>query len=163
MNPNDENYYNGAYNIHFQVWRPSPTVESDGCYSMVGENRFTSIMFDNVIEATPEPRNLISVRPGDVVGYFHTTNEGFSASGGIQLQNELKRETIWYHTNTDADPLMATGDETCPFPVGVQAGRILRSSTSRGPIISLDIGKLHPKASWCTGNSNHICREVVSN
>ena len=35
------NHARGAYNINFQVWRPSPTVETDGCYSLVGENRFS--------------------------------------------------------------------------------------------------------------------------
>ena len=34
------------YSIDFQVWRPSPTVnttDGTGCYSLVGNNRFTSI------------------------------------------------------------------------------------------------------------------------
>ena len=37
------NIQNGVYDITFQVWRPSPTVQANGCYSLVGENIFTSI------------------------------------------------------------------------------------------------------------------------
>ena len=62
---------NGAYDIFFQLWRPSSTMQDSGCYSLVGENRFTSIFFgdDDLVSETPQPSNIISVQPGDVVGY----------------------------------------------------------------------------------------------
>ncbi len=44
----------------------------DGCYSLVGENRFPSISLiaGGLVSETPAPSNIITVRPGDVVGYF---------------------------------------------------------------------------------------------
>ena len=47
----------GDYDITFQVWRPSPTVNSDGCYGLVGENAFTRISSPNY------DSGLISVTP----------------------------------------------------------------------------------------------------
>ena len=38
------------YTLDLQVWRPSPTVDDStgtGCYSLVGNNRFTSISLDD--------------------------------------------------------------------------------------------------------------------
>ena len=95
--------------IHFQVWRPSPTVESDGCYSLVGENRFTSIMFSNdILSATPEATNYISVRPKDVVGFYSVANRDQN-NEGVLLYPNLDEETVWYHTGTDSEPLTDAG------------------------------------------------------
>ena len=111
-------------------------MQSDGCYSLVGENRFTSITLANgLVSETPEATNVVSVRPGDVVGYFSITE--LSSNGGIQLHHELlTRETVWYHTSTGDNPLMA-GVQSCPFPVGSESDRILSSSTNLGPIVSI--------------------------
>ena len=129
-----------AYTIHFQVWRPSPTVESDGCYSMVGENRFSGTLSrDGGAVLTPSPANVISVRPGDVVGYYQTANR--NGSGILLNEDLLRNETVWYQVNPEPGLPMTTGDESCPLPVGTQPDRILTSSHSLGPIISLDIGK----------------------
>ncbi len=56
------------------MWRPSP----DGCYSLVGENRFPSISLiaGGLVSETPAPSNIITVRPGDVVGYFVMSGDG---------------------------------------------------------------------------------------
>ena len=128
--------------IHFQVWRPSPTVESDGCYSMVGENRFSGTLSrDGGAVLTPSPANVISVRPGDVVGYYQTANR--NGSGILLNEDLLRNETVWYQVNPEPGLPMTTGDESCPVPVGMQPDRILTSSHSLGPIISLLIGKLY--------------------
>ena len=69
-------YANGVYTVHFQVWRPSPTScggSGDGnCYSLVGENRFPGVTLEasRLVSETPQPTNVVSVRPGDVLGYF---------------------------------------------------------------------------------------------
>ena len=41
VEPGNPDFHNGGYTFHlFQVWRPSPTVQDNGCYSLVGVNRF---------------------------------------------------------------------------------------------------------------------------
>ena len=133
--------FDGEYDITFQVWRPSPTVNSDGCYGLVGENVFTRIsspyLNNGLISVTPEPTNRITARPGDVVGFY-----AVSRKGGIQLDTSFTGESVWYHRNTDNDPLVSRGEASvCPFPVGSQADRVLRSSTNAAPMLSVDICK----------------------
>ena len=139
--PGGNNHRLGGYTVHFQVWRPSPTVASDGCYNLVGENRFTSVTLSNrLMSETPEPSNIISVRPGDVVGYFTITNRN-NANEGIQLHEDaLTGESLWYNTITAEQSLTFRG-ESCPYQVGVEPERILRSSTSLGPIVSASMCK----------------------
>ena len=114
-------------------------MESDGCYSLVGENRFTSITFSNdILSATPEATNRISFRPNDVIGFLSITNRN-NQNAGIIFDGDLNRETVWYHTGgSDSDPLVADGP-ACPYPVG--SGRTLASSTSQGPAISISYGE----------------------
>ena len=142
VHPDGGGHRDGGHTIHFQVWRPSPTVEIDGCYSLVGENRFTSITLntDDLVSETPEPSNIISVRPGDVVGYYTITN-GNNPDEGIQLNDDdvlFSTETVWYHTGTD-EALMFRG-EMCPFPVSASSNSgFLTQSTDFGPIVSANI------------------------
>ena len=118
-------------------------MDTDGCYSLVGENRFTSITFSNdIVSETPEPSNVLSVRPGDVLGYLSLTN-GDVAEQGVQLHNNnqnLEAETVWYHTGTQTSPLVM-GQRCCPLAVGSGENRMLISSTNLGPIVSASIGK----------------------
>ncbi len=131
--------HQGVYDITFHVWRPSPTVQESGCYSLVGENRFTTISLnDGLVYETPEPSNILTVQPGDVVGYFTLSRNG--KDDGIQLDNNQMIDSVWYHTNTDSDPLIYGGLE-CPFPVGSSTGRLLRSFTSAAPVLSVSICK----------------------
>ena len=117
-------------------------MNSDGCYGLVGENVFTSIILDGgrLVSETPEPTNRITVQPGDVVGYFTFSHRNHQNRKGIQLDTSFIDEVVWYHTSTD--PIMGRGDPgVCPFPVGSQTNRILRSSTNAGPILSVAICK----------------------
>ena len=139
------NGHQGDYDITFQVWRPSPTVNSDGCYGLVGENEFTRISSPNYINGgrisvTPEPTNIITVQPGDVVGFYVLS--GMGDGDGIQLDTSFT-ESVWYHRNNPPDDsLMSRGDlSVCPFPVGSQSGRILMSSTNAAPMLSVGICK----------------------
>ena len=50
-------------------------MNTDGCYGLVGENAFTRIsspnyVSDDLVSVTPEPTNIITVQPGDVVGFY---------------------------------------------------------------------------------------------
>ena len=132
--------YQGAYNINFQVWRPGPKLHENGCYIIVGENIFTSISLgsDGLVIETPEPSNILTVQPGDVVGYYSLSREG--KQDGIQLDESQSVDSVWYHINTDNEPLVR-GEPNCPIPVGTEANRILKSFTNAGPFVSVDMCK----------------------
>ena len=117
-------------------------METDGCYSLVGENRFSRItLVGRLVSETPEPTNIISVQPGDVVGYFATSTRAINNGITVTIHEDLLTgETVWYHTDTEMEPLIPSG-EFCPFPVGSESDRILRSSTNLGPIVSVLICK----------------------
>ena len=123
----------GLYDIGFQVWRPSPTVQDTGCYSLVGQNLFTSIEMLNLFTiAGLLPTNTLQVSIGDVVGLYV-----FNARGpprGIQLDT-TNPASFWYATGP-----MSAGNPDCPLPVG--AGRALSlSRTDAAPIITVGVGK----------------------
>ena len=144
VQPGGGMHRNGAYDIFFQVWRPSPTVQNNGCYSLVGENRFSSILLgdDGLVSETPEPSNIISVQPGDVVGYytFSRRDDGNRGSEGIQLDSCYTADIVWYLADFDTD-LITMGASLCPLPVGDGPGRVLISSTNAGPLLSVSISK----------------------
>ena len=119
-------------------------MNTDGCYGLVGENEFTSISSPNynngLVSVTPEPTNIITAQPGDVVGFYASSRMG--PNDGIQLDTSFTGESVWYHRNTDDDPLTTSGMvSVCPYPVGSQSGRILMSSTNAAPMLSVDICK----------------------
>ena len=148
MEPNGRRHRSGAYSINFQVWRlsPSSTINSDGAgeYSLVGENRFSSIRFNegDPIRETPASTNVISVRPGDVVGFFQSSTRG--DNDGIQLRSDFSNaQQLWYQTSAipGAPSTLVAGN----------AGTLVRS-TNAGPIFSIDVCefpscKLHPRGS----------------
>ena len=142
VEPSSRNHRDGVYSITFQVWRPLPTVDSDGCYSLVGEDVYTNIQLiegeGGLVNRTLDPSSFISVQPGDVLGYFTFLDD---EDGGIQHDPEFNTESVWYHTNTDQSPLISRR-MSCPFPVGVDAvTRVLTTFSSFGPVFSVDIGK----------------------
>ena len=61
---------NGVYDITFQVWRPGPAVESDGCYSLVGEDMYENVMLEQsqLVNRTVDSSTVISVQPGGCGG-----------------------------------------------------------------------------------------------
>ena len=142
VEPAGNNHRDRVYTINFQVWRPSPTVDSDGCYGIVEEDIYANIKLiegeNGLVNRTLAPSSFISVQPGDVVGYFTSLDD--NKDGGIQHDPEFNMESVWYHTHTDDDPLVSRGDsQLCLFPVGEDA--VLRTFSSFGPIFSVDIGK----------------------
>ena len=124
------------YTITFQVWRPSPTVTNDGCYSLVGENRFSNILQDDgPVSEEASPSSMITVRPGDVVGYKAISNQ--EDDDGILLNDKFSEEIVWYHET----PFPTTLGASCPYPVGSQSDRILTSSTAAAPLLSISLGE----------------------
>ena len=138
VQPGGGRHDDGQYSITFQVWRPSPTVGSDGtgCYSLVGQNPFISITRDEftsrVISATPEPTNIISVQPGDVVGYYAVSEDG--GRQGIQHDSRVDSILVFYNENQ-----VIQGPDSCPISVGL--GGALSSSLSAAPLLTAIISK----------------------
>ena len=111
----------------------------NGCYSLVAEDRYDSIPLgqDGLVDRTVP--GVISVQPGDVLGYFMTdSTRNDERREGIQLEEreDDDEERVWYNSRT----LVTTGDPACPFPVG--EGRILDTFTNSAPVIFVNIGKL---------------------
>ena len=127
------------YDIYFQVWRPSPTLPETGCYSMVGMNVFTSISLnDGLVRESPEPSNILTVQPDDVVGYFTISRKG--KNDGIQLDDSQSVDSVWYDIITISELINAEASN-CPLPVGTEAGRSLARFTDAAPVLSVNVCK----------------------
>ena len=142
VHPGDRNH-NRVYNLDLQVWRPSPTVQTAGCYSLVGNNRFTSVsLTDQLVMVTPQPQERIEFQPGDVLGFSLENTEG--DDGGVVLLRDSEEqgdygyetEEVWYAniSNTVSD----NGPRVHPFP----ASRGLSTSTRAAPVMSVSYSEL---------------------
>ena len=101
------------YTLDLQVWRPSPTVDDStgtGCYSLVGNNRFTSISLGGqVARVIPSPQNYIQFQPGDVLGVYveetRDANRGVVILTSYDGTTSFTSELVWY---ASIAPSMAT-------------------------------------------------------
>ena len=136
MQPGGRNYEDGVYTIHFQVWRPSPTVTGN-CYSLVGENRFPGVtLTDRRVRETPEPTNVIAVRPGDVLGYFVSSSRADPGDEeGIQMDPTFTDDEVVYLNLAGATELVP-GPSSCPVSVGPWV-----STVNAAPVITVGISK----------------------
>ena len=138
------------YTLNLQVWRPSPTVETTGCYSMVGHNLFTSVSISSkVAVVTPLPQEQMQFQPGDVLGFYVENTHGGDNNGrGVVVLNDLttqgdggyETEEVWHADISGA----IIGVDDCPFPVGSPVPgslRILTESTNAAPVISVSYSK----------------------
>ena len=123
------------YTLNFQVWRPSPTVGQigGGDYSLVGNNRFTSIsLTDGVAESLlPSPSDYILFQPGDVLGFYvEDVKEDMNTNRGVAVltTDSYTNELVWYASTSQT----VTG---CPISVG-DLSMILRGA----PVISISTG-----------------------
>ena len=131
-----------GYFLDLQVWRPSPTVDDStgtGCYSLVGNNRFTSISLSGgVAQVTPSPQDYIMFRSGDVLGFY--VEEARQANDGVVVLTEPSSfisELVWY---ASIAPTMATSQSRdCPYSVG--SNGVLNTLTQAAPVISISIGE----------------------
>ncbi len=140
VHPGGRRHRTEGSNIEFQVWRPSPTVNKDGCYDLVGKNVFLNTtlqdhsgLFSKIIK----PSDTISVRPGDVVGYYYKDSRCIQ---GIQLDENYQDESVWHKISDENGDQAHSGNEKkiCPFPVGSTG--LLSSSTNAAPVLSINLG-----------------------
>ena len=79
--------FDGFYTLSLQVWRPSPSVQTIGCYSLVGNNHFTSVSLVNQVAiVTPMPQERIEFQPGDVLG-ISVENTNRDDGGAVLLMD----------------------------------------------------------------------------
>lgn len=128
--------------LSLQVWRPSPSVNDTGCYTLVGNNNFSSVSLDSeMTSVTPLPHEQIHFQPGDVLGFYVENGQQVEYSSGVMMLCDLNEqgdrgyetEEVWYATN------LIFSNAKCLAAVG--PGRLLDSSTNVAPIISVSYSK----------------------
>ena len=131
-------HQNGAYTLDLQVWRPSPTVDdstSTGQYSLVGNNRFTSIsLSDQVAIVTPSPQDYIQFQSGDVLGFYVEEARGGNDGVVVLTSSSFTSEVVWF---ASIAPTLATSQTT--YSIGSSGD--LDTSTIAAPVISISTSK----------------------
>ncbi len=130
-----------TYTLDLQVWRPSPTVDDStgtGCYSLVGNNRFTSISLSNQVAViTPSPQDYIQFQPGDVLGFYvevaNGNNDGVVILTSYSATTSFTSESVWY---ASIAPTMTTTQTI--YSVG--SNGVLNSLVQAAPVISVATG-----------------------
>ena len=133
---------NARFDFNFQVWRPSPTVNENGCYSLVNNYLVTSISIstktvtEHVARVTPSPQHQLQFQPGDVLG-FYVESHGTSSDGnnGVVLLNNGSHtsESVWFASIGTTAQTSQSG--SCPYPVGTTG--VLDTLTLAAPVISI--------------------------
>ena len=123
------------YTLNFQVWRPSPTVDQSngtGDYSLVGNNRFTSISLNgDLVRVSPSPQDRIQFQPGDVLGLYVESAD--DSDDGVVILPSMS-ERVWYGSIA---PSMATSQTA----VLVGSSGAVNILTNAAPVISIDMCK----------------------
>ena len=114
---------NGEVDITFHVWRPSPTSQTSGCYSLVGANHFSLEIEERLFTATPLTE--IAFQPGDVVGFW-TLRDRL-----VVLENQPTPETVWYAVINENSNTITSACTT------EHSG----TTTGAAPLLSVSIGK----------------------
>ena len=144
LNP-DRDGANKMYNLILQIWRPSPTVNQSGCYSLVDDLTITSTSIGRsgrVAKATPLPDEKPQFQPGDVLGFYvesHGSGPGpyEDADNGVMVLNNGSHtsELVWFASIDVTAQTSQSG--SCPYPVGTTG--VLNSSTHAAPVISVSV------------------------
>ena len=110
-----------------------------GCYSLVGNNRFTSISLSGgVAVVTPSPQDYIQFQPGDVLGFYvEKANENHHGIVLRTIPSWLTSELVWFASLNPEATTSQTGD--CPYSVGSTG--VLNRLTRAAPVISISISK----------------------
>ena len=141
------------FTFDFQVWRPSPTVNEDGCYSLVNNFIVTSTSLptnpaiSHVARVTPLPQDQLQFQPGDVLG-FYVESSGTSSdndNGVVFLNNGSHTSELVWHAKID-EAARTSQSGSCPYPVGTN--RKLTISRHVAPVISISVTSYS-----CSGSS----------
>lgn len=118
-------------------------VEINGCYSLVGSNRFTTVpQNQSIFIATPLPEDRVEFLAGDVIG-FYIEGDQRDEAGVIMLSDFSERgdrgyetEEVWYGTVPD---IIINPDLNCLFSVGPNGH--LSTNRHAAPVVSVSYGK----------------------
>ena len=117
-----------------------------GCYSLVGNNRFTSISLSGGLAiVTPSPQDYIQFQHGDVLGIYvdeHRDEDDGKDDGVVVLTSlsSFTSELVWY---ASIAPTMATSQNgDCHLGYSVGSNGVLDTSTRAAPVISISTGIL---------------------
>ena len=133
-----------GYTIDFQVWRPTTTVNNSsngtGCYSLVGNNRFSSISLNNglvKVAPTPSYHKFIYFSPSDVLGFYIVEVPETHSSNGIVLQTiaTFKNDIVWYGSTSVSEWKTNSMNGDCLISVGSEG--VLNKMTRAAPVISI--------------------------
>lgn len=153
---------NGTFDFDFQVWRPSPTVNETGCYSLVGNLIATSLSLpdqpesDHVARITPLPLDYLQFQPGDVLGFYVESHDTSSDrdNGVVLLSNgSHANELVWYASIDTSVRTSQFQSGSCPYPIGVHG--VLDSLTRAAPVISLSL------ATYCCSHTTPQLKPTV--
>jgi hypothetical protein len=135
-----------TFDFDFQVWRPSPTVNETGCYSLVDSFMSTSISIpsfaeiSHVARVTPSPQYSLQFQPGDVLGFYVESHGqgnwpgGDDDNGVVVLDSaDYNNELVWHRHIT----YLTSQSGSCPYPVGTSG--VLNALTNAAPVISIRI------------------------
>ena len=139
------------FDFILQVWRPSPTVNVSGCYSLVDDFSSREITVEDnpanerVARVTPSPQDQLQFQPGDVLGFYVESNGDGSSdhdNGVVVLEYDdqnsaqlFNSELVWYGYIDTLAQTSLSGN--CPHPVGTNG--MLSSSTHAAPVISISV------------------------
>ena len=134
------------FDFVLQVWRPSPSVNVTGCYSLVDDFSSTGITIrsnqvsENVARITPSPQQQPQFQPGDVLGFYVESHgqgggPGGDADNGVVLltTGNYTSESVWFASVDFPDQTSKAG--SCPYPIGTDG--VLDSLTRAAPVISV--------------------------
>jgi hypothetical protein len=128
----------GEYTLNFQVWRPSPTVDQTGggVYSLVGNNRFTSISLDGGVAGSllPSSSNYIQFQSGDVLGFYVEGAKDDNSRGVAVVTDDdsYTNELVWYAS--------ATSQTVAGCPISIGSAGDLNIMLTGAPVISIATG-----------------------
>ena len=157
LNPREEQ---ARFSFDFQVWRPSPTVKKNGCYSLVNNYTVRSISLpineaiSHVARVTPLPQDQLQFQPGDVLG-FYVESDGTSSdydNGVVLLNNGSHNNELVYFASIDITA-QTSQSGSCPYPVGTSG--VLDSTTRAAPVISINVATY-----YCTGSVSFLIPSV---
>ena len=145
LNP-DRDEDDKTFDFILQVWRPSPTLQTDSCYSLINDHRIMSTVIKKdlqtgrVAKVTTLPQNQLQFEPGDVLGFYveshgsGNTPDGDNDNGVVVLNNgNHTSELVWHGRITS----LTSQSGSCPYCVGTSG--LLNTSTHAAPVISINI------------------------
>ena len=126
--------------LNLQIWRPSPTEETDtllgtGYYTLAGNERISPVSLTaGKVLVTPTPGKYAQFRPRDVLG-FYMENVIDNNRGVVLLSSAtFTSEVVWYAS-------VASQEGSCLNTYSIGSSGDLNTLTRAAPVISMSTSK----------------------